>query len=188
MAKMLAAKKKKTYVINPISGKRESHFIKDYPGHPRWCTDINELWTQMSLYVEYMSTNELVMSMAGLAVFLGCSKETLNVYRRGEYDLDSAKYSEAIEVIRTVIEKDKLEGGLLDKYNATITKFDLVNNHGYMEKTSQEVTGKDGGAVQIESVSDTDFARRFLWILHNVNKEKGEEDGKRIINYDSNSN
>jgi len=178
MVKKLTAEKK-TDIYNPFTKKRERYIVKDYPGQPRCFNDINVLWTQMCAYVDYMEENKRPMQMAGLARWLGCSRSTLALYQSGQYDVDDVKYSDAIDIIRTIIESDKIEGGLLRTYDAGITKFDLVNNHGYSEKVIREHPDQGGGAIQPEDISDLDFCRRFLWMLHEntKNQSDGVKDG-----------
>lgn len=169
--------KKNLVWTHPVTGKRFEHIVKTYPGRPKAFSDPNELWTMMCAYIEdyYEDPEGKYMSMAELAGFLGVSRETLNEYRRGSYDEGETKYSDAIELIRTVIEGEKLKGAGLRIFESGISKFDLINNHGYSDKIVQEHTGKGGAAIQHEDVTDIEFVRRFLWMLHESKKEKGDE-------------
>lgn len=158
-----------TYVDwkNPVTGKRERHAIQKYGGAPKAFKDVDELWTMMLAYVnpdKDKDNDELTMD--GLAAFVGVSKDTLNVYRSGQYDEGDVTYSLAIEYIRTVIASKKLSRALRNEYNANIAKFDLINNHGFNEKIITEHTGEGGGPVSIADVSDTEFARRLLYLIH----------------------
>lgn len=158
---------------NPLTGKRETRITQQYPGQPKAINDINHLWTMMMSYVEWAIKDEdEELTMAGLAVYIGVNKDTLNQYRIGSYDTDTSKYSEAIEYVRTIIESKKLNKALRKEYDSGITKFDLINNHGYKDKVIQQITGSGGGAIQVEDVSDTEFIRRFLWMLEQNSNEK----------------
>jgi hypothetical protein len=42
-------------------------------------------------------------------------------------------------------------GGILNEYNASITKL-LLTKHGYSEKTETAITGPDGGPLQVAEV------------------------------------
>ena len=73
-------------------------------------------------------------SIAGLAVFLKCSREC--VYEWGR------KYSEFSDILAEVLseqEKRLLENGLGGNYNAQIAKL-VLGKHGYHEKVDSDVT------------------------------------------------
>jgi hypothetical protein len=48
-------------------------------------------------------------------------------------------------------EKMLANGGILNEYNASITKL-LLTKHGYSEKTETAITGPDGGPLQVAEV------------------------------------
>jgi hypothetical protein len=157
--------------IDPLTGKRTKHIVKTFPGRPRAFDDADVLWTECITYIEQCEKQAVPPTMAGMAGFMGCSKRTLNEYMKGSYDTDDANFSRALELARTIIEDRKLRAGLQKSLDSGLVKFDLVNNHGYTEKVSSEVTGKDGGPVETRDVSDMEFARRIAWLFHKAQKE-----------------
>jgi len=157
---------------DPLTGKRYKHIIKTFPGRPRCFDDSGVLWTECVQYIEECDRTAVPPTMAGLAAHIGCSKRTLNEYMKGSYDTDDANFSRALELARTIIEDRKLRAGLQKSLDSGLVKFDLINNHGYTEKVSNEVTGKDGGPVETREVSDMEFARRIAWLFHNASKEE----------------
>lgn len=91
----------------------------------------------------FIDEGEMVPSIAGLACYLGISKNS--VYKYGELDSDFLNTLEAIEVKQ---EKLLVNNGLAGKYNSTITKL-MMSNHGYKESNKTELTGKDGQALDM---------------------------------------
>lgn len=91
----------------------------------------------------FTDEGEMVPSIAGLACYLGISKNS--VYKYGELDSDFLNTLEAIEVKQ---EKLLVNNGLAGKYNSTITKL-MMSNHGYKESNKTELTGKDGQALDM---------------------------------------
>jgi hypothetical protein len=63
-----------------------------------------------------------------------------------KYPRFSANYAQALS-----LQKAKLiEYGLLDKYNANLTKFLLTNIHGMSEKVEQKVEGDTNATITVE--------------------------------------
>ena len=91
----------------------------------------------------FIDEGEMVPSIAGLACYLGISKNS--VYKYGELDSDFLNTLESIEVKQ---EKLLVNNGLAGKYNSTITKL-MMSNHGYKESNKTELTGKDGQALDM---------------------------------------
>lgn len=82
----------------------------------------------------FADEGDLVPSIAGLAVFLGISKNS--VYTYGEQDSDFLNTLKQIEVKQ---EKILINGGLGGTFNNTITKL-MLSNHGYSDKVQSDVT------------------------------------------------
>jgi DNA-binding XRE family transcriptional regulator len=135
-------------------------------GRPRAFKDEAKLRADIEEYLETAERAEVPITMAGLAVHLGCCRDTLVAYERGEYDDSAAQYSVAIKRAKTVIEADKLEKALLGKYNPAVAIFDLKNNHGYKDAKQLEHSGPDGDPLPVSQINaDLDVARRIAWIL-----------------------
>lgn len=90
----------------------------------------------------FLDAGEMVPSVAGLACYLGISKNS--VYKYGEVDSD---FLNTLEIIEVKQEKMLLNGGLSSTYNPTITKL-MMSNHGYRESSKTELMGKNGGPIE----------------------------------------
>ena len=135
-------------------------------GRPKAFKSADELKKRINSYIKERTADQRPMTMAGLAAHLEVCKDTLCEYQNGVYDIPGQEeYSEAIKKARTYIEADKLEQGLLNKHNATITIFDLKNNHGYADK--HEMAGAGGEPLVPESRTDIEVAR---WLAFKLEK------------------
>ena len=61
-------------------------------------------------------------------------------------------FSKLIEKAKKIQELKLVKYGVGDRLNATMTKFVLMNCHGFSDKTSQEVSGKDGEPIDVNSI------------------------------------
>lgn len=90
----------------------------------------------------YKEHGDVVPSVAGLAVHLGISRETI-------YDWSSQESKkEFSDIVKGVMSRQELElmsGGLSGKFNPTIAKL-MMTKHGYSDK--QEVDQNIKGEVQ----------------------------------------
>lgn len=85
-------------------------------------------------------------TMCGLCLYLGICKDTHSEYMNGVYD-KHGNFSRVLKMAKLKIEADKLEQATLGNYNTTICIFDLKCNHGYIETSRTEITGKDGAEI-----------------------------------------
>ncbi|CAI1782019.1 DNA-packaging protein [Serratia entomophila] len=83
------------------------------------------------------------MTLAGMCLFLDISDDTWRNYKSDEGFLGVIVRAEK------VIYDQKFSGAAADLLNANIISRDL----GLKDQASHEVTGKDGGAIQIETSS-----------------------------------
>lgn len=98
----------------------------------------------------YETVGDVVPSVAGLACYLGISRSTAQ-----EYAKENAEFSGTLEAIKTLQENKLINKGLIGDFNSTIVKL-MLSNHGYSEKVTNELTGKDGGSIQTESTIKVD--------------------------------
>lgn len=82
--------------------------------------------------------DEVIPSAAGLAVYIGVGKKTL--YNWAE---TSPEFLHTLNDINAAQELKALNGGLSNRYNATITKLVLAN-HGYSDKHEVDNKSSDG--------------------------------------------
>lgn len=86
----------------------------------------------------YETFGDVVPSVAGLACYLGKSREAMYEYGRNNKD-----FSDTLESIKTMQENKLINKGLTGEFNATITKL-MLSNHGYSEKQEIDHQSSDG--------------------------------------------
>lgn len=80
----------------------------------------------------YLAVDEVIPTIAGLAVYLGVSRSTLYEYKKLNNE-----FSDTLEMILQNQERLLINRSLTGDFNATIAKL-MLANHGYSDK--QEVT------------------------------------------------
>lgn len=114
-------------------------------------------------YIEggFLEKEQIIPSVEGLAEYLGCGVRTLQDWSNQE---EKAEFSRTLEALKAKQARILLNNGLSGAFNPTITKLAL-SNHGYSEKTQTELTGKDGGALEVRSNlkgEDRELLDRFI--------------------------
>jgi hypothetical protein len=111
---------------------------------PKWQDAVDPAWD----YVNggFQQENDAVPTVAGLAVALGCARETIHAWAR-----EHEEFSHIVKQLMSRQEKMLANGGIMNEYNASITKL-LLTKHGYSEKTETAITGPDGGPLQVAEV------------------------------------
>jgi hypothetical protein len=122
--------------IRPEDGKQ---FSKDYQPPKKW-TEKKALQLGEELIAWLKEKDENIF----FDEFLYLNKdyyETLITYLRGEF----SSFSQLIERAKKIQEVKLVKFGVFDKLNAQMTKFTLINNHGYKERTevNQNVKNND---------------------------------------------
>lgn len=93
-------------------------------------------------------------TIEGLALHLGISKETLYQW---EKELDKPEFTDVLGKLRVKQADRLINNGLSGDYSPVIAKL-LLMKHGYKDESKQELTGKDGQALQIivpQAVADS---------------------------------
>lgn len=143
-----------------------------------------ELWAACCEYFAWVHENPLLEGIAyqgavsdkglpkmrpftitGLCIFLDISRSTWDEWRRTRPDL-----SDTITMADQVIYTQKFEGAAAGMLNANLISREL----GLADR--QEVTGKDGGAIETKDVSDVELARQVAFMLAAAVKENGDAD------------
>ena len=117
------------------------------PGRP---SKLNPAMKQAALdYLEdYNDKHEhIIPSVVGMAVVLGVAKSTLYKWAEDE----STGFSDTLAKCNDQQELKLINGGLANTFNATIVKLALAN-HGYSDKQQTELTGANGGPIELDSV------------------------------------
>ena len=108
-------------------------------------------------------------SVEGFALWLQVSDDTLY-----EWAKTNDYFSDTLAIIKREQKSRLVNSGLAGTYNSTIAKLMLSSNHGMVEKTASELTGKDGGPIQTESkLSDDEYNR----IINGVAERRKEDTG-----------
>lgn len=87
---------------------------------------------------DYETFGDVVPSVAGLACYLGKSREAMYEYAR-----NNKEFSDTLDSIKTMQENKLINKGLSGEFNATITKL-MLSNHGYSEKQELDHKSSDG--------------------------------------------
>lgn len=114
-----------------------SNDVKDKGGRPTKLTD--ELKAKAEMYLtDYLSNEDIVPSVAGLACYLDIAKSTVYKYKE-----EDEQFSDTLSRIESLQERLLLKGGLLGDFNPTITKL-MMSNHGYSDKAQIDNVSSDG--------------------------------------------
>lgn len=96
-------------------------------------------------YLTHYKEFEPVPSIAGLAVYLEISRETVRDWASQE---DKQEFSGIVEQVMTKQELELLRGGLQGEYNASITKL-MLTKHQYSDKTESTLQGPGGTSLGV---------------------------------------
>ena len=111
--------------------------------------------------LNYYEYGDVVPSIAGLAMALGVSRETIYAWSK---DGDKKEFSDTVRTILANQEKILLKNGLTGEFNPTITKLVLAN-HGYHDKLQTQVVEQD---LDDKKVDTKQLARRILKLVHDA--------------------
>lgn len=120
--------------------------------------DANPLWEIKSYQYQGVPVQDQIpkmraMTVAALCIHLDISRQTWEDYKKRSDFIEVTTRAE--EIIRT----QKFEGAAAEFLNANIIARDL----GLADKS--ELTGKDGGPIQTEDLSEREIARRIAFAL-----------------------
>jgi len=106
-----------------------SDILKRSIGRPKSFNCQEELKEQINEYIRIWESQGRPLTVVGLALYLGVSRETLCVYERGIYDTEFNNYSDIIKKTKMYIEMLKWEALLVGDFDKTGLIFDLKVNH-----------------------------------------------------------
>ncbi|MDR9419444.1 terminase small subunit [Gracilimonas sp.] len=105
------------------------------------CDENKRLTFVKSIGEEIEVSMPLPYTIEGLAEALDCDRDTLLNYQKQEgYE----EYFGTIKRAKMKIQRNKVERGLMGVAPSSTTIFDLKNNHGYVDKTIQDLQSSDG--------------------------------------------
>ena len=88
---------------------------------------------------DFETSEEVIPSIAGLALRLKVSRKTLHNWMADE---DKSEFLHIIEAILAKQESALVNKGLAGDFNPTVTKL-ILSKHGYSEKQEVEISGGD---------------------------------------------
>ncbi len=113
-----------------------------------------ELLERAGTYLSvYEDEGDVIPSAVGLAVFLGVAKATIYAWAAEE---GKEVFSDTLDAVQAKQEKVLWNMGLKNEFNSTITKLALAN-HGYSDKAETQLTGANGGPVQVDTETHVHF-------------------------------
>ena len=100
-----------------------------------------------------------IPTVVGLSLALGVNTDTIYDWAKQE---DKQEFSDILTRVKNFQHEILVNRGLIGEFNPAITKM-MLTKHGYSDK--QEITGKDGGAIETKDLSGNDVARRLAFAL-----------------------
>lgn len=122
--------------------KTKSTETKNAVGRPSLLTKVMLKKAIDYLVFDFKNVEDVVPSVAGLAIYLGVNKTSLYEFANVDNDL-GREFSNTLISVKEKQEKMLISGGLSSGYNATITKL-MLTNHGYHDKTETDLKSSDG--------------------------------------------
>ena len=107
-------------------------------------------------YLEnWEAEGDLIPSQAGLAVFLKISISCVEKWSR---QADKQEFLRVLDEIEVKQRSLLINRGLSGDFNSAIAKL-VLGKHGFSDK--QELTGKDGGAIELTDLSSDALDRKI---------------------------
>lgn len=105
----------------------------------------------------YEDLDQVIPTIEGLSLYLDISRDTLYNWCDDE---NKKEFSYTVRRLIKIQKQVLLNKGLEGKFNAKITQLLLGANHSVIEKSSQEISGPNGGAQEhkweVEFISSDD--------------------------------
>jgi hypothetical protein len=112
-----------------------------------WSRDVEK---KAYWYIEnHLEVGDTIPSIAGLAYFLGRTRETLYQWAKDEKKL----FSDILDRLMMRQQTLLLSNGLTGAYNSTIAKL-ILTKHGYSDR--QEISGPEGAPIEHRLTEMTD--------------------------------
>jgi len=113
----------------------------------------NEILEQAEAYMlgGWKEVNDTIPSLAGLACYLGLSRETVNAWSH-----EKKEFSDITLGILALQERELVNRGLLKEFDSGISKL-ILGKHGYTDKVQQDHTSSDGSLkIAVNFTDDKD--------------------------------
>ncbi len=95
-------------------------------------------------FINHCKRKKEVVTLCGYAIYIDVSEDTIS-----EWAKVHPEFSGTAAKVKIVSKNQLFQGGLDKHLSSRIVKLGLSANHGMNEKVESEITGKDGGPVQI---------------------------------------
>lgn len=120
-------------------------------GRPSDCTDNLVAYAREYLDGGWKDQEEACPTIAGLAVWLKISRETVRDWAANPDRSElHGQFSCIVDELMATQELKLASGGLRGDMNASITKL-LLSKHGYSDKVESEISGPGGGPIQTKT-------------------------------------
>ncbi len=118
-------------------------------GRPRSIRDINTINSIGQAYINSRLQAKQAVLITGLAIALGCCNDTLNAYRRGEYDVPEQG------ILYSAVVKKLVMQVVADWEDRMSTRFPTgaifwLKNHGWTDQ--MVLSGVDSGPIEVKFV------------------------------------
>lgn len=134
-------------------------------GRPLAFSTVEELEEMIQKYYIRCEEKEKPLTMSGLALWLGISRQTLVNY---SYKDD---FFDTINIARGMVQADMEERGLSGNSNATMSIFSLKNNFGWVDK--QEINANNNNTNLNKNIDLSNISTDDLKKL--INEEEEDE-------------
>lgn len=95
-------------------------------------------------FIDHCKENKEVVTLCGYAVYIDVSEDSI-----AKWGKEHPEFYGTIAKVKRISKSQLFQGGLNKKLSSRIVKLGLSANHGMIEKTAQELTGTDGGPLQV---------------------------------------
>lgn len=130
------------------------------------------LITAKAYYAEKKAKGEMPY-IEELTQKLDITRQSLNQWVKGEVEGIDEEFIDTIKKIEELQKQLLMSGGLLEKYNTAMSIFLLKANHGMVETSRQEFTGKDGQPLINEGGMIVLFSKLLSKVLPNGKQNSG---------------
>lgn len=146
--------------IRPEDGKQ---FSKDYQPPEKWTEEVAlKLGRELLDWLKEKDEEDKDKGNIFIIDFLAGKEKSrdLPTYLANKF----SSFSELLEKAKTIQEAKLVKYGVADRLNASMTKFCLINHHGYYDKQHIDHTSK-GESINYSNISDDELISRIGGII-----------------------
>ena len=127
-------------------------------GRPRKFSSAEEMYKTGMDYISKCEAEKKHLTITGLAIALDTTRETLMDYESGKYDNENNRFSYTVKRLKIYCEnyaEQRIFG------NNPAGAIFALKNYGWKDKTEQEISGPNGGPIQVTALSDDELEKRL---------------------------